>query len=175
MWHIVVLVGYLHVDSTHVHIYCTCTSNVYSLYNTIFYYPFFLSFPFTSSLSPSFSFSLPLFLPPSLFSSFPPSLLPPSLSTWKSREQRKQAQMSNPHYLKESPSISKKKRGGEEDLETKVDVSSIPVSRLELGVDLVIGKSKSPDSHVSHLIHTLRLQIFKWTNICSFYLKFKAY
>ena len=51
--------------------------------------------------------------------------------------------MNNPHYLKPartSPNAVKKKKGGEEGL-TTLDVSSIPVSRLELGVDLVIGQS----------------------------------
>ena len=58
--------------------------------------------------------------------------------------------MSNPHYLKpakaSSSSSSKKKREREET--DTVDVSSIPVSRLELGVDLVIGQSLSCDIHV---------------------------
>ena len=53
--------------------------------------------------------------------------------------------MNNPHYLKPaktSPVPEKKKmRGGEEGV-VKLDVSSIPVSRLELGVDLVIGQSR---------------------------------
>ena len=58
--------------------------------------------------------------------------------------------MSNPHYLKPaktSPVISKKKRESLE--EGKMDVSSIPVSRLELGVDLVIGQFMSHDSHMT--------------------------
>ena len=61
--------------------------------------------------------------------------------------------MSNPHYLKPaktSPNVVKKK-GGEE-VGAKLDVSSIPVSRLELGVDLVIGQSPSClscDHHVT--------------------------
>ena len=63
------------------------------------------------------------------------------------REQRQQAQMSNPHYLKPAKASSKKKRGREETAVT-LDVSSIPVSRLELGVDLVIGQSLSHDMHV---------------------------
>ena len=50
--------------------------------------------------------------------------------------------MNNPHYLKPaktSPLVEKKKRSGEEGV-AKLDVSSIPVSKLELGVDLVIGQ-----------------------------------
>ena len=52
--------------------------------------------------------------------------------------------MSNPHYLKPAKTspVSKKKSlggGGEETDGTKLDVSSIPISRVELGVDLVIG------------------------------------
>ena len=59
--------------------------------------------------------------------------------------------MDNPHYLKAakaSPSTSGKKRG--EETAVKLDVSSIPVSRLELGVDLVIGQSVSCDYHFTH-------------------------
>ena len=54
--------------------------------------------------------------------------------------------MSNPHYLKPaktSPTAVKKKGEVEEGL-PKLDVSSIPVSRLELGVDLVIGQYIHP-------------------------------
>lgn len=57
--------------------------------------------------------------------------------------------MSNPHYLKPaktSPTPSRKRE--EREMVAKLDVSSIPVSRLELGVDLVIGQSLSHDCHV---------------------------
>ena len=55
------------------------------------------------------------------------------------REQRKQAQLNNPHYLKPAKNSPTPTRRGEE-MAAKLDVSSIPVSRLELGVDLVIGQ-----------------------------------
>ena len=55
--------------------------------------------------------------------------------------------MNNPHYLKPAKAAAKKKKGREETVPT-LDVSSIPVSRLELGVDLVIGQSLSHDMHV---------------------------
>lgn len=54
--------------------------------------------------------------------------------------------MNNPHYLKPSKSSpTPKKKAVEEEGLSKMDVSSIPVSRLELGVDLVIGQSLSHD------------------------------
>lgn len=73
----------------------------------------------------------------------------PYVSCSQYREQRKQAQMSNPHYLKPAKTSPVPSRRREErEMVAKLDVSSIPVSRLELGVDLVIGQSLSHDCHV---------------------------
>jgi len=49
--------------------------------------------------------------------------------------------MNNPHYLKSTPSSkeSPRTRRPDEGGLSKMDVSSIPVSKLELGVSLVIG------------------------------------
>ena len=56
------------------------------------------------------------------------------------REQRRQDQMSNPHYLKPSSKSATPLRIDEgTGLTSRVDVSNIPVSKLELGMALVIG------------------------------------
>ncbi len=60
--------------------------------------------------------------------------------SFQRREQRLQDQLSNPHYLKPSSKSSTPARVDESTgLASKVDVSNIPVSKLELGVALVLG------------------------------------
>ena len=49
--------------------------------------------------------------------------------------------MSNPHYLKPSSKSSTPARADESTgLASKIDISNIPVNKLELGVALVIGE-----------------------------------
>jgi len=47
--------------------------------------------------------------------------------------------MDNPYYLKSTPSSKGSPRRPDEGGLSKTDISSIPVSKLELGVSLVIG------------------------------------
>ena len=66
--------------------------------------------------------------------------------------------MSNPHYLKPSSKSATPSRVDESTgLASKIDVSNIPVSKLELGVKLVIGESSD-----SYTLAVLALYMYLW-------------
>ena len=64
------------------------------------------------------------------------------VSLSQARERRRQEQLSNPHYLKPSSASATPQRK-EEDLEVgkpATAVKDIPVTKLELGIPLLIGQ-----------------------------------
>lgn len=79
-------------------------------------------------------------------------------SSFQARERRRQDQLSNPHYLKPSSSNSPSLRR-EEEVEvgkpaTATSTKDIPVSKLELGIPLLIGQLNITKFMFIHILYS---------------------